>query len=140
MNDRTPVLVSSAPQPIGPYSQAIKAGNLVFVSGQIALDLKTGQLVSDDVAVQTRKALEYLREMLEAIDVGGFGRVAKTTVFVTNLADFPTVNKVYAEFFPFEPPARSTVQVAALPKGAKVEIEAIAVFPSPAKEIGGMVL
>ena len=141
MNDRVSVLVSSAPQPIGPYSQAIKSGNLVFTSGQIALDLKTGQLVSDDVAMQTRRVLEYLREMLEAIDVGGFARVVKTTIFLTDLGDFQTVNKVYAEFFPFEPPARSTVQVAALPRGAKVEIEAVAVFPTPAsKPIAGMMM
>jgi 2-iminobutanoate/2-iminopropanoate deaminase len=142
MNERTPVLVSSAPQPIGPYSQAVKCCNVVFVSGQIALDLKTGQLVSPDVAVQTRQVLEYLREILEAVDVGGFGRVAKTTIFLTDMADFPAVNKVYAEFFPFEPPARATVEVSGLPRGAKVEIDAIAVFPVPApvKESGGMML
>jgi 2-iminobutanoate/2-iminopropanoate deaminase len=142
MNDRTPVLVSSAPQPIGPYSQAIKCGNTVYVSGQIALDLNTGQLVSPDVAAQTRQVLEYLREILEAVDVGGFGRIAKTTIYLTDMADFPTVNKVYAEYFPVEAPARATVQVAALPRGAKIEIDAVAVFPSPApvKESGGMML
>lgn len=123
---KTPVLVSSAPAPIGPYSQAIKTHNgMVFVSGQIALDPASGNLVGPDAAAQTRQIMAHLEAILEAAG-SSLARVVKTTIFLTDLADFSAVNEVYGQAFPFAPPARSTVQVAALPKGAKVEIEAIA--------------
>ena len=115
-----------APPAIGPYSQAIKTGALVFVSGQIAVDPETGRLVEGGIGPQTAKALENLRAVLEA---GGLScrHVAKTTVFLKDLAGFAQMNEVYARFFSDPPPARSTVEVLGLPKGALVEIEAIAV-------------
>ena len=116
-----------APAAIGPYSQAVKAaGTLLFTSGQIPLDPATGEMVSGDIEAQTQRVLENLKAVLEA---GGasLGDVVKTTIFLADMADFATVNAVYADFFPTDPPARSTVQVAALPKGARVEIEAVAV-------------
>ena len=122
---KTTVEISTAPAPIGPYSQAIKTETLVFVSGQLGLDPASGGLVAPDAASQAKKCLQHIESILDAAG-SGMGRVVKTTIYLTDMADFPEVNKVYAEFFAFEPPARSTVQVAALPKGAKVEIEAIA--------------
>lgn len=122
--DRTPVATPNAPAAIGPYSQGIHSGNLLFVSGQLGADPVTGELGPDTVA-QTKQALENLTAVLAA---AGFslGEVVKTTIFLADLADFPLVNGVYAGFFPEAPPARSTVQVARLPKDARVEIEAIA--------------
>jgi 2-iminobutanoate/2-iminopropanoate deaminase len=133
---KTPILVSSAPAPIGPYSQAIKCRDLVFVSGQLGLNLATGELVGPDVADQAQKALEHLQAILEAAGSAPV-RVVKTTIFLTNLADFSAVNEVYGKFFPYEPPARSTIQVAALPKGAKVEIEAVATVKSEDSQFSG---
>lgn len=116
-----------APAPIGPYAQAVKGGKLVFLSGQIPLDPKTGELVSGDIRAETRQVLDNLTAVLRASESSA-ARVVKTTVYLTNLADFPAVNEVYAEYFGESPPARSTVQVAALPRGARVEIDAIALF------------
>ena len=114
-----------APKAIGPYSVAIKAGDLIFTSGQLGLDPLNGNLVPGGIEAETRQALNNLRHVLE--DSGaGMQMVIKTTVFLKDMADFPRMNAVYAEFFPEEPPARSTVQVAALPKGGSVEIEAVA--------------
>jgi 2-iminobutanoate/2-iminopropanoate deaminase len=120
-----PVNSLSAPAAIGPYSQAIDAGDLVFTSGQIPLDPKTGELVTGDIGAQTERVLENLAAVLEAAGCA-FGDVVKTTIFLTDLANFQAVNAVYAKRFTASPPARSTVQVSALPKGAHVEIEAIA--------------
>jgi 2-iminobutanoate/2-iminopropanoate deaminase len=122
---KTVVSSADAPAAIGPYSQAIEAGQLLFCSGQLPTVPKTGDLVGEDVSDQARQVLENMGAVLKA---GGssYAHVVKTTVFLTNLNDFGAMNKVYAEFFPEASPARSTVQVAALPKGAKVEIEAIA--------------
>lgn len=119
------VISENAPKPIGPYSPAIRHGNLLFVSGMIGLDPQTGKLVSGGVVAEARRALENLSALLEA---GGASRdkVVKTTLFLKDIADFATVNQVYAEFFTEIPPARSTFQVGALPGGALVEIEAIA--------------
>ena len=117
---------ADAPEAIGPYSQAIAAGTMVFLSGQIALDPATGILVSGTVADETRRVLENLRAVLTAAGLG-MAAVVRTTVYLTSLADFPVVNQVYAEFFAAPFPARATVQVAALPRGARVEIDAIAV-------------
>lgn len=125
MEERRAVAVGGAPAAIGPYSQAIRAGGLVFVSGQIPIDPATGALVSGGIAAQTERVLQSLRAILEAAG-SGLDRVLKTTVYLTDLGGFAEVNEVYARYFPQVPPARSTVQVAALPRGAGVEIEAVA--------------
>ena len=119
------VSTPSAPAAIGPYSQAVVAGGFVFCSGQIPLDPATGALVEGDIGVQTRRVLENLKAVLEAAG-SGIDRVVKTTVFLADLADFQEMNAVYAEYFGGDPPARAAVQVAALPKGARIEIEAVA--------------
>jgi len=116
-----------APEAIGPYSQAIGMESLVFTSGQIALDPATGDLVPGGIEEQTRQALTNLKHVLEEAD-SGLAYVVKTTVFLKDMNDFPKMNAVYAEFFNENPPARSTVAVAALPKGGMVEIEAVALL------------
>lgn len=123
----TPIATPHAPQAIGPYAQANRVGNFIFCSGQIPLDPATMQLVEGDIETQTRRVLENLRAVLAA---GGsdLSQVVKTTVFLTDLGAFARMNAVYAEFFPTNPPARSAVQVSALPRGAQVEIECIAVL------------
>jgi 2-iminobutanoate/2-iminopropanoate deaminase len=120
------VSTAEAPAAIGPYSQAIRTGNFLFCSGQIPLDPKSGQIVSDDVTEQAKRVLENLAAVLRAEQLT-FAHVVKTTIFLTDLGDFQTVNEIYAGYFRENPPARSTIQVAALPKGARIEIEAIAV-------------
>ncbi|MSP24870.1 MAG: RidA family protein [Myxococcales bacterium] len=122
---KTAIHTDRAPRAIGPYSQAIKAGALVFCSGQIALDPMTGQLVDGDVEAQARQVMSNLGAVLEAAGAS-FGDVVKTTIFLANLADFQKVNAIYAEYFPDPPPARATVEVSGLPRGALVEIDAIA--------------
>ena len=114
-----------APGAIGPYSQAVKTGNLLFVSGQIPIDPATGVFAGEDIATQTRQSLNNVKAILEA---AGFclADVVKTTVLLTNMADFAAMNAVYAEFFPENCPARAAFAVKELPKGALVEIEAIA--------------
>jgi 2-iminobutanoate/2-iminopropanoate deaminase len=121
----TAVSTDRAPAAIGPYSQGVRAGELLFTSGQIPLDPRSGELVTGDAAAQTRQVMENLRAVLEA---GGSSLelVLKTTIYLVDLGDFADVNRAYACFFGDPPPARSTVQVAALPRGARVEIEAIA--------------
>ncbi len=126
MADRRAIATDAAPQAIGPYSQAIAAGGLLFCSGQIGLDPATGSLVPGSIADETRRVLENLRAVLAAAGLE-LTSVVRTTVYLVNLTDFPVVNQVYAEFFPAPSPARSTVQVAALPREARVEIDAIAV-------------
>ena len=110
---------------IGPYSMAIEAGDLVFLSGQIPLDAATGKLVEGDISAQAKQSLENLKTILEAAGLG-FGHVVKTTIFLTSMADFAAVNEVYKAYVSEPYPARSTFAVAALPMGAKVEIEMIA--------------
>ena len=122
----TVIATDQAPKAIGPYSQAIRVGHFVYTAGQIALDPATGELVSGGIEEQTRRVLQNLSAVLEAAGSGLSG-VVKTTVFMADLGEFARMNAVYAEFFPQNPPARSTVQAAALPRGAKVEIECIAV-------------
>jgi 2-iminobutanoate/2-iminopropanoate deaminase len=118
---------SSAPKAIGPYSQGIAAGGLLFCSGQIPLDPSNGQLVEGDIKAQTRRVLDNLGAVLAA---GGasYDAVVRTTIFLIDLADFTAVNEVYGGYFQKAPPARVTVQVSALPRGARVEIDAIAVL------------
>jgi len=117
-----------APKAIGPYSLAIRVGDFVFCSGQLGLDPNTGNLVSGGVEAETRRALENLAAVLQAAGTS-LERVVKTTVFLLDMNDFARMNAVYAEFFPANPPARSTIQVARLPRDGRVEIEAIAVLP-----------
>jgi 2-iminobutanoate/2-iminopropanoate deaminase len=121
------VHTDKAPKAIGPYSQAIRTDDLVFTAGQIGLNPAAMELVEGGIEAQTRQALTNLRNVLESAD-SGLNFVVKTTVFLQNMADFAAMNAVYAEFFPTNPPARSTVAVAALPKGALVEIECIALL------------
>lgn len=120
------ITTADAPSAIGPYSQAIRVGSLVFTSGQIPLHPQTGEIVGDTAAEQARQVLQNLQAVLQASGAS-LQNVVKTTIFLTDLAQFAAVNAVYAEFFPHDPPARSTVQVTALPRGVQVEIEAIAV-------------
>jgi len=119
------ISTSEAPTAIGPYSQAVRSGKFLFCSGQIPLDLKSGQIVPGDIAAQTRRVLDNIAAVLKAEGLT-FENVVKTTIFLTDLADFQTVNEIYGSYSKNQPPARSTVQVSALPKGAKIEIEAIA--------------
>ena len=120
------VKTDKAPAPIGPYEQAVRAGELIFASGQVAIDPATGKMIEGDVAAQSRRILENLKAVLEA---GGssLGRVVKVTVYLTDMADFPRVNEVYAEYLGAAKPARATVAVKALPAGAAVEMDAVAV-------------
>jgi 2-iminobutanoate/2-iminopropanoate deaminase len=120
------ISTSEAPAAIGPYSQAVRSGNLLFCSGQIPLDPKSGQIVSGDIATQTRRVLDNIGAVLKAEGLT-FENIVKTTIFLTDLGDFQTVNETYGSYFKQQPPARSTVQVSALPKGAKIEIEVVAV-------------
>jgi 2-iminobutanoate/2-iminopropanoate deaminase len=122
------VTTPDAPKAIGPYSQAIKAGGLVFTAGQIPLDPSTGQIVGVDAAAQADRVLKNLQAVLQAAGTD-LEHVVKTTVFLKNISDFATVNEVYGRYFRDSPPARSTVQVANLPREALVEIEAIATLP-----------
>jgi len=126
MPEKEVVATKDAPAAIGPYSQAIRAQGFVFTAGQIAIDPATGKLVAGDVKTQTRQALQNLSAVLEAAG-SSIAQVVKTTVFLADIRTYPEVNAVYGEFFTESPPARSAVQVAALPLGASVEIEAIAV-------------
>lgn len=122
---RTVISAPNAPAAIGPYSHAISAAGLLFTSGQIPLDPATGKLAGDTIEAQTEQVLKNLEAVLSAAGTT-FANVVKTTVFLTDLADFATVNAIYASRFPQDPPARSCVQVAALPGGAKIEIEVVA--------------
>ena len=123
---RTIIHSDDAPKAIGPYSQAVAAGGVVYCSGQIALDPKTGELVgAGDVKAQTRQVMENLKAVLTAAG-SSLAAVVKTTIYLKDLGDFATVNELYGSYFPSQPPARATVQVAALPRAALVEIDAIA--------------
>jgi 2-iminobutanoate/2-iminopropanoate deaminase len=124
----TQIKTEKAPAAIGPYSQGILSGSLLFTSGQIPLDPAAGSLVSGGIQSETKQVLENLKAVLEA---GGAGLkdVVKTTVYMTDLSEFAQMNEVYGIYFSGEPPARSTVGVASLPRGARVEIEAVAVVP-----------
>jgi len=116
-----------APQAIGPYSQAIQAGNFLFLSGQIPLDPKTGELAKGDIREQTKQVLENIKGVLESQKLG-MGSVVKATIFLKDIGNFNQVNEIYATYFPSSPPARSTVEVSKLPRNAEIEIEAIALI------------
>ncbi len=128
---REAIRTDKAPKAIGPYEQALKVDGWVFTSGQIALDPKTGAMVEGGIVAQTRRVLENLLNVLEAAGTS-MSRVVKTTVYMTNLADFQQMNEIYAEYFPQEKPVRSTVGVASLPRGAMIEIDVVAQTPPPA--------
>lgn len=122
---KQPVRTDRAPAAIGPYSQAIKAGGFLFISGQLPIDPETGEIVQGDTAAQAERVLSSIRNIVD--DSGAtMLDVVKTTIFLADMADFAAVNEVYARFFNSEPPARATVEVARLPKDARVEIEAVA--------------
>lgn len=123
--DKKIVSTDRAPEAIGPYSQAVASGDLVFCSGQVPLDPASGELIEGDVKTQTRRCLENLGAVLEAAGTS-FDKVVKVTAYLVDMGDFPEFNEVYGEFFAADPPARATVGVAGLPKGARVEVECIA--------------
>ncbi|HEX5889323.1 MAG TPA: RidA family protein [Pyrinomonadaceae bacterium] len=124
---REPVQTDNAPAAIGPYSQAIRAGGFVFVSGQIPIDPATGQFVAGGIGEQTERVLQNLSAVLEAAG-SGLNKVVKTTVFLADMQEFAQMNEVYARFFTEAPPARATVAAAGLPRDARVEIEAVALL------------
>jgi 2-iminobutanoate/2-iminopropanoate deaminase len=121
------IAASSAPKAIGPYSAALRAGNLLFVSGQVPFDPATGTLVEGSIAVQTQRALQNVGALLQAAGLS-FAQVARTTVYLADMDDFAAMNAVYQTFFTEPFPARSTIQAARLPRDARIEIDAIAVF------------
>jgi 2-iminobutanoate/2-iminopropanoate deaminase len=124
---RETISAESAPKAIGPYSHAVRTRDLLFLSGQIALDPVSGQLIAGDIREQTERVLKNLQEVLEAAD-SALERVVKTTVYLKDMNDFAAMNEVYGRFFTADPPARSTVEVARLPRDARVEIDAIAIL------------
>ncbi|PWU15878.1 MAG: reactive intermediate/imine deaminase [Bdellovibrio sp.] len=119
------ILTPHAPAPLGPYSQAVEQGGFVFLSGQIGLDPKTGNVVSDDVKAQCEQVMKNIEEVLKAAGLS-FKQVVKSTIFLVDIKDFTVVNEIYGRHFQEIPPARSTIGVSALPKGVKVEIEVLA--------------
>lgn len=128
--NRAIIATQKAPAAVGPYSQAVQVGDLIYTAGQIPLVPETGKLIEGGVEAQTRQVMQNLANVLEAAG-SSLAYVVKTTIFVTNLADFAAINEVYGSFFASNPPARSTVQVAALPLGASIEIEAVAIKTGP---------
>ncbi len=125
--DRTVISSPQAPAAVGPYSQGVRVGQMLFLSGQIPLNA-AGELQRGDIVVQTIQVLENIKALLAAAGMC-LADVVKTTVFLTDMGDFAEMNRVYAEYFPHNPPARSTIQVVALPKGASIEIEVVAMRP-----------
>ena len=128
MPTKTIIQTTAAPAAVGPYSQAVRVGDLLFCAGQIPLDPATGQLVAGDIRAQTRQVLQNIQAILTSQKLT-LKHVVKTTVFLTDLADFAAMNQVYAEFFKRNPPVRTCVEVTRLPAGAHVEITCIAVLP-----------
>lgn len=122
---RKVISTPDAPKAVGPYSQAVQMGNFLFCSGQISIDPKTNEVFTGDIKTQTEMVIKNIEAVLKAADMN-FGHIVKTTIFLTNMNDFATVNEIYAKSFTSEPPARSTVAVAGLPKGVNVEIEVLA--------------
>lgn len=126
------ISTTEAPGAVGPYSQAVRVGNFVYCSGQIPLNPETGEMVTGEITGQTKRVMENIAAVLRAENLD-FSHIVKTTIFLTDLGDFQTVNELYGSYFKSDPPARSTVQVSALPKGANIEIEVLAV----ANPVGG---
>ena len=122
------IIANNAPLPIGPYSAGVKINNIIFTAGQLGIDRQTGELVTGGIEAETRQALLNIKNILDSAGAT-LNDVVKTTVFLRDMNDFPRMNDIYAEFFTDQPPARSTVQVAALPKAGAVEIEAIVIIP-----------
>ncbi len=122
---RKVIFTEKAPKPIGPYSQAIRSGDFIFLSGQIPIDPATGELVEGDIRQQTRQVLENIKEVLHSQGLG-MQDIVKVTIFLKDMGHFSSMNEVYASYFPSSPPARSTVEVSGLPKDSELEIEAIA--------------
>jgi len=129
MADKTVISTPNAPKAIGPYSQAVSANGFVYTSGQVPIEPSSGQLVADEIQTQTRQSLENIKAVLEAAG-SDLSLVLKVTVFLKDMADFAAMNAIYAEYFPNNPPSRSTVQVAKLPLDARVEIEVVALLKS----------
>jgi 2-iminobutanoate/2-iminopropanoate deaminase len=123
--EKKTIKTADAPQAIGPYSQAVQAGGLVFVSGQIPIDPKSGNVVQDDIKVQTRQVMENAKAILSAADCG-MSQVVKTTIYLKNMSDFVAVNEIYGGYFPSDPPARATVEVSRLPKDVAIEMDFVA--------------
>jgi 2-iminobutanoate/2-iminopropanoate deaminase len=121
-------LTRRAPEPIGPYSQAIQTGKLVFLAGQIPLDPASGRLIEGDIVAQTRRAMDNVMAVLGEVGLGP-DHVVKTTIYLADMADFPAMNEVYGSYFKGTPPARSAIQAARLPKDARIEIDVIAFMP-----------
>lgn len=119
------IATKNAPNAVGPYSQAVQMGSFLFCSGQISIDPKTNEVFTGDIKTQTEMVMANIAAVLKAADLN-FSNVIKTTIYLTSMTDFATVNEVYGKFFPSEPPARSTVAVAGLPKGVNVEVEVLA--------------
>lgn len=126
MSNKRIINSADAPAPIGPYSQAVMHGNTLYVSGQIALDAKTGALADGDISAETKKVMENLKAVLSAADMS-FSDVVKCSIFVKDMGDFAAINEVYGEYFKENPPARETVEVSRLPKDVNVEVSCIAV-------------
>jgi 2-iminobutanoate/2-iminopropanoate deaminase len=124
---KTIIYSAGAPEPIGPYSQAVRAGNLLFISGQIAIERSTGKLITGNIEEETRMVMHNLAEILKAAGAD-FNQVVKSTIFLKDMGSFPKVNEIYGQHFTKEPPARETVEVSRLPKDVNVEISCIAVF------------
>ena len=127
MRKREIIHTDGAPKAIGPYSQALRAGEMIFTSGQLGLDPASGKLVEGGIEAQTRQVLENLGKILRASG-SDVGNILKTTIFITKIDEFPLVNKIYGESFPADPPARSTVEVSRLPMGALIMIDAVALI------------
>ena len=123
--EKKTIKTADAPQAIGPYSQAVKAGGLVFVSGQIPIDPKSGYVIQVDIKVQTRQVMEYAKAILSAAGCG-MSQVVKTTIYLQNMSDFAAVNEIYGGYFPSDPPARATVEVSRLPKDVAIEMDFVA--------------
>ena len=119
------IFTEQAPKAVGPYSQAVQMGDFLFCSGQISIDPKTNEVFTGDIQTQTEMVMKNISAVLESANLN-FSNIVKTTIFLTNMADFATVNEVYGKYFKEAPPARSTIAVAALPKGVNVEVEVIA--------------
>lgn len=126
--EKTIIRTEEAPGAVGPYSQAVRVGSFLYTAGQIGLDPQSGQMVADDIELQTERVLKNLKAVLQAAG-GDLSNIVKTTVFMIDMSEFGAMNSVYARFFGDEPPARSAVQVAALPLEGRVEIEAVAYLP-----------